>query len=233
MSGKTRLFVVLNAPRLRNWETVPTPLPNVNDVVFVERRHDVRIVARVPGTVLFANKYDDRGERRVFNCRAVNISTSAIAVVCATEVDVGERAILRLEQFGEFRGVVMRLLNGGFVLGVELSDAQRDALVVKIDGFEKIKNHDAPNRRGDIRFVPKDPQSRLIWANGITESCLIMDLSTSGAAVSAETVPEIGTVVALGSVIGRVVRIVPGGFAMQFIEKQSSDLVELLATQNN
>lgn len=205
-------------------------LQDLDDVIFVDRRQDVRAIVSIPGTLLLAGRHGTRGKRRAIGCSAVNISARAIAVACAVEVKLGERAVLRLEQFGEFRGVVMRLLKGGFVLDIMLSEAQRQALETRIEGFEKIKNHDAPDRRRNDRFIPKDPRSRLIWADGSTESCLILDLSIAGAAVSAKTVPEIGTVVALGSVIGRVVRPVSGGFAMQFIEKQFRDTVELLAT---
>jgi hypothetical protein len=204
-------------------------LQNVNDVTVVERR-EVRVIVSIPATLVLVGRRNARSERRVFDCRAVNMSASRIGVACIAEVEVGEHAILRLEQFGEFRGAVQRLLKGGFVLGIELSDAQREALEVKIEGFEKIKNHDAPDRRRNVRFIPKDARSRLVWADGSTEGCVILDLSVCGAAVLVDTVPEIGTVVALGCVIGRVVRHIRDGFAMQFIETQSSDTVESLAT---
>jgi hypothetical protein len=42
-------------------------------------------------------------------------------------------------------------------------------------------------------------------------------------------VPETGTVLAVGSVVGRVVRHFVGGFAVQFIERQSRETVEAMA----
>jgi hypothetical protein len=41
-------------------------------------------------------------------------------------------------------------------------------------------------------------------------------------------VPDIRAVLAVGSVVGRVVRHFVGGFAVQFIERQSRDTVEAL-----
>ena len=41
-----------------------------------------------------------------------------------------------------------------------------------------------------------------IVADGAIESCLVLDFSVSGAAVSANMVPRIGTVLAIGTVIG-------------------------------
>ena len=83
-----------------------------------------------------------------------------------------------------------------------------------------------PDQRADARFEPIKPYSRLILRDGTVMMCFVVDLSVSGAAVSAETVPEIGTVVAVGRVIGRVVRHFDGGFSVKFVELQSRESVE-------
>jgi hypothetical protein len=44
-------------------------------------------------------------------------------------------------------------------------------------------------------------------------------LSVAGAAIAAATAPEIGTVLNVGSVVGRVVHHFAGGFGVQFIER--------------
>jgi hypothetical protein len=51
-------------------------------------------------------------------------------------------------------------------------------------------------------------------------------MSVSGAAVSADIVPEIGMPLALGKVVGRVRRRFPEGFAIQFIETQDLETLE-------
>jgi hypothetical protein len=68
----------------------------------------------------------------------------------------------------------------------------------------------------------------LLFADGSAETCLVLDFSLTGAAISADTVPDIGTVLAVGSVVGRVVRYFAEGFAVHFIERQSRDTVEAL-----
>lgn len=55
-------------------------------------------------------------------------------------------------------------------------------------------------------------------ADGTTQACLVIDMSSSGAAVSAELQPQIGTPLAVGACIGRVVRLLPDGFAVKFVE---------------
>ena len=55
-------------------------------------------------------------------------------------------------------------------------------------------------------------------ADGTTQACLVIDMSPSGVAVSAQLQPQIGTPLAIGACIGRVVRLLPDGFAVKFVE---------------
>jgi hypothetical protein len=195
-----------------------------DDAAYGERRTEVRIAVSLPGTVAFIDRCDTGGKSLTLDCRAVNMSPSAIAVASALEVSVGERATLRLEQFGEFRGVVSRQLSGGFVLKIEQTADESEVLATRINWFDKIKNHDAPERRRARRVIPRNHHSQLTWQDGRIEPCLILDISTSGAAVSAQTLPEIGTALALGRLVGRVVRLFKGGFGIQFTEEVQRDV---------
>ena len=195
-----------------------------DDVAFAERRTEVRIAVSLPGTIVFVDRCVARGKSLTLDCRAVNISPSAIAVASILKVSVGERATLRLEQFGDFRGAVSRRLSGGFVLKIEQTAAESEALALRINGFDKIKNHDAPERRRARRVIPRNRHSLLTWPDGRIEACLILDISVSGAAVSAQTLPEIGTALALGRLAGRVVRLFKGGFGIQFTEEVQRDV---------
>lgn len=80
----------------------------------------------------------------------------------------------------------------------------------------------------DERTVPTNPYSKMILPDGRVASCFVLDLSVSGAAISADTVPEIGTVLAIGSFVGRIVRHFDSGFAVQFVERQNRDTVEAM-----
>jgi hypothetical protein len=57
-------------------------------------------------------------------------------------------------------------------------------------------------------------------ADGTIQRCFIIDMSVSGVAVSAEVQPPIGMPLAIGACIGRVVRLLPNGFAVKFVELQ-------------
>jgi len=201
-------------------------LTSPDEVVIVERRQSVRIICNVPGTCTLADHRNARGERRVMACRAVNVSEDALALVAPLSGRLGERVVATIEHLGRIKGTVARLLSGGFVMNIAATEEERARLGAKIDWLEQFKNFDVTDLRGDVRIVPKNPHSRLVFADGTVESCFVLDLSASGAAVAAETIPEVGTVLALAAIVGRVVRHFEGGFAVQFIQRQSANSVE-------
>lgn len=214
------------------------PLANTTseDVVIVDsrqdvdvtanRRHNTRIIISVPGTFMLADHRNACGERRIFPCRAVNISPQAIAFAAPVRGRIGERAFASVDRLGKFKGSVIRLLEGGFVMSIVATEAQRAKLGAKISWFDQYKNFDVEDQRADARFVPANPKSRIVFADARSEDCFVLDLSASGAAVSALTVPSIGTVLALATIVGRVVRHFDGGFAVQFIERQHPQHLE-------
>jgi hypothetical protein len=206
---------------------VPAVRARAENSLFVERRQDVRIVVSVPGSYELVDR--ESGERHSHPCRAVNISTRAIALTAPVSGRLGQRVIATIEQLGQFQGPIMRLLDGGFVMSIVMKDADRRTLNAKIAWLDRFKNFDVSEQRIDNRFIPADPNSRLIFADGSVEDCFILDLSRSGAAVAAQAVPDIGTVLALSSLVGRVVRHFDGGFAMQFVERQSEQEVQVKA----
>ena len=59
-------------------------------------------------------------------------------------------------------------------------------------------------------------------ADGSSIPCLVIDASMSGVAVSSELQPEIGTPLAVGSCVGRVVRHFHDGFAVRFVDPLAS-----------
>lgn len=199
------------------------------DVILVERRRDVRIIVSVPGRYWIP----DRGSKSDrFACRAINISVQAIAFAAPVRGAVGDWVKSEVEHFGRLEGPIQRLLDDrGFVMRIEATDGERRRLARSIDWFELHKNHEVGDRRTQARFVPDNPRSTLMFADGTLLECFILDLSVSGAAIAASTVPAMGTVLALGKLVGRVVRQFVGGFAIKFIEPQDRGTVEFLVSR--
>jgi hypothetical protein len=189
------------------------------DVAFVEQRRDSRIVVNIAAQFSLSDRRNGRGERRVFQCRAVYLSARAVGFVSAVTVKVGERVIAHIDPLGRIEGAVTCLLEGGFVMGIAAGERASAKLVDKIDWLEKHKNHDVADRRGDTRSVPTDLYSRVTLPDGSAETCAVIDISASGIALSGVTVPEVGTVLVIGKIVGHVVRHFDGGFAAQFIDQ--------------
>ncbi len=204
------------------------PLANAKseELVIVERRRQSRIIVSVPGTYMLADHRNARGERRTYPCRAVNLSPETIGLAAPVNGRLGERAFVTIDSIGKFKGSIIRVLDGGFVMSVVATDEERNKLAAKIDWFEQFKNFDVADQRADARFVPENPRSRIVFADARSEECFILDLSASGAAISAQTIPEIGSVLALATVVARVVRHFDGGFAVRFVEKQDIQRLE-------
>ena len=140
--------------------------------------------------------------------------------------DIGDQVLVKVDRLGDLRGLVAKRTRTGFVMEISATESERAQLKVKIDWFEKIKARKVVNKRRHDRFTPINPHSTLIFADGSTLRCFVVDMSSSGAAVSAKVIPAAGTPLALGTIVGRVVRHLPNGFAIRFVNPVDIKLLE-------
>ncbi len=205
-------------------------MPDVEplDLLVIDREDDKSIYVSLPGRYSLVESTTPRIESRQFACRAVNISSSTIALTAPVTARVGIRVIADIEQLGRVKGSIFRVFDLGFAMNIEAGEQERDVLATKIDWIERNKDFEIRDHRSHARFIPRRPLSMLTLSDGSKMPCFVIDISVTGAAISADFVPAVGTVLAVGSVVGRVVRFVPGGFAVQFIQLQERQEVELL-----
>ena len=86
--------------------------------------------------------------------------------------------------------------------------------------------------REHTRFHPPSSRTTLTLADGSMHGCFIIDLSLGGVAVSAEIQPPVGTPLAIGGCVGRVIRVFHNGFAVRFVETHRlSDLTRLISRE--
>jgi hypothetical protein len=211
---------------------MPALMDDVVEVSPFERRTDVRLIVNIPGRYMLSNKRNLKGDRCEFACRIVNVSLEAMALAAPVRGPIGERVIIYSEQLGRLHGPIVRLMKNGFVISVAASAQTREKLAAKLDWLAKQKNApDLPDSRRHKRVVPKNPMATILLADGSLTSCLVIDFSDSGAAVSADLYPEIGTPLAVGKMVGRVVRRFAEGFAIEFADKASlADIERRLAS---
>lgn len=198
----------------------------LEDVAVVERRREPRIIVSIAARYALTTRRDTRGNRREFSCRIVDISPSAMTLLVPVNGTVGERVIVHCDEFGKLEGTILRTLDRGFVVKMVATNEERNKFATKIDWYEKNKNHELPDSREHKRILPKDPRSVLVLADGTQLECFVIDMSISGVAVSADIKPAIGMPLAVGKVVGRVIRHLPEGFAVQFVQLQEFDCLE-------
>jgi len=143
---------------------------------------------------------------------------------------VGERVTSYFQDFGEFQCTISATLKAGFLMELDMTRARRAWMSEKLTWLEKKQRDDSVQElRRDARFVPQVSHTFLTLADGSIHPCFIIDVSTAGVAISCEYDPPVGTPLAVGACVGRVIRKFDNGFAVKFAEKQSrDDLVRLV-----
>jgi len=188
------------------------------DVTWLETDTDRRSYERIPvalfGRCLLPNKLE-------IPCQAINISPGDAAVIAGHVPHIGETVIIYLDHVGRIEGPVVRLFEGGFAMQIAGTLRKREKIASTI---EWLKNNDPMNphdEREHERLEPKNSNSVLELEDGRTYPIKIMDISLSGAAVSLEVRPAIGTRVWLSGMKAVVVRHFDEGIAIEFTAVQS------------
>ena len=180
---------------------------------FLRRSIDLRL----GGRYTLASRYDTVGHRREFACRTSRISPFQMFMSVPVLGPVGERVISYFGDFGSLDGWIVGLDEGGLLLNIELPRKRRERFTQQLTWLKKQQDDGALlDTRRQKRIVPQNPHSTLIFGDGKTLNCLVIDISPTGVAVSADAEPEIGTRLAVGQSVGTVVRRFPEGFAIEF-----------------
>jgi hypothetical protein len=183
----------------------------------------------VGGQYTLANWFDSHGKPRTFACRTSRISPFRMMVAVPVVGKVGDRITSYFSDFGKLDGLISDTVTGSFLLELAMTASMREKFANKLAWLDKKqKNPAIRDGRTHARIVPASPHSALTFADGSTRGCFIIDMSVSGAAISADVQPEIGMPLAVGACVGRVIRHLPDGFAVKFVEQQNRNDLERL-----
>lgn len=198
-----------------------------DDIIFVERHEDERNIAGMQGQYELKNWRDASGGRREFSCRVKKMSSGVIEIAGPVTGSIGEWVVVSFDRFGRFEGPIIRIVERGFAMRIVTTVDDRKKIESKIAWIEKKST----DKRQHERFVPRDPHSTLYLSDGNFMPCQIIDYSMSGAAVSADVSPELGTMLIVGKIIGQVIRQFPEGFAVEFYTLRNSRNIDELFTK--
>ena len=189
------------------------------------RQRAVNVV--VGGQYTLSNWLDPEGKPRSFACRTSRVSPFRMIVEVPVLGRIGDRIGTYFGDFGKLDGEISDTVSGSFLLELMLTRPQRQKMSDQLTWLEKKqKDPSIKDERRQARIVPATPHSVLTFADGAMKSCFVIDMSPSGAGVSADIKPEIGTPLAVGACVGRVVRHLQGGFGVKFVEEQGRDVLE-------
>ena len=182
----------------------------------------------LPGRYSLERAAREDGSPRVFSCRTHRISPSQLIVEAPVCGEVGERVKAWIEHFELVAGRVSKIGDRHFGIELELTRKAREVFANRILWVRDHVEEGVPDLRSGQRMPMPNMKPMIILGNGRVQDCFIIDASTTGAAISADIEIKIGTRLALGCVVGTVVRQLEAGFAMKFDDEQEPECLRRL-----
>jgi hypothetical protein len=176
----------------------------------LERRRHQRVKLRLAGRFM-------RSDRKEFDCESIDASPGGIAFSSEADVQTGERIVAYLNQIGRLEGRVARCFPGGFAIQMNLPPVKRDKFADQLTWLANRQELGLPEDRRHLRVAPRDRYTAVKLPNGREFSASLIDISMSGAALSLDFQPQIGSRVVVGSTPAQVVRHIDCGIAVEFL----------------
>ena len=181
-----------------------------------EKRRFQRVRVDVLGRYMLPNRHE-------YPCQVTDMSPGGARFVAPEAGEIGDRVIAYLDHIGRIEGEITRILDGGFAISIQATARKRDKLSAQLTWLANRQELGLPEDRRHDRLTPRNPFSEVVLPDGRKYRCKVVDLSLSGAGMTCEVKPAMGTKVQLGQMSGTVVRHFEEGFAIQF-----SDSIETI-----
>jgi hypothetical protein len=190
----------------------------------IDRRRHQRVSVNLLGRYMLA-------DRQEYPCQVTDISPGGAALVAPVVGIRGERVVCYLDHIGRIEGTIVRQLPVGFALQMTVPLIKREKLADQLTWLANRNDLGMPEDRRHERIAPKNPRSTLLAADGTYYPVRLIDISISGAAMTCDQRPPVGSAVTIGRTPARVVRVSPTGIAVEFARllpaEQFSDQIEI------
>jgi len=144
------------------------------------------------------------------------MSPGSAALISPVAGRVGERVVVYIDHIGRIEGEIVRTFDSGFAITINAPARKRDKLAAKLTWLANRHELSLPEDRRHDRIVPENPIATVTLPDERTLRCPIIDLSLSGAALSSDFKPPIGSPLNIGPLRATVVRHFEEGFAVEF-----------------
>jgi hypothetical protein len=180
----------------------------------VERRRHQRVKVALLGRYMLADK-------REFPCQTTDMSPGGVALFVPVKGELGSRVVVYVDQIGRIEGSIVRHLDRGFALSLNVPLIKREKLADQLTWLANRHILGLPEDRRHERVIPRNPRSTLRLEDGREYIVKLIDVSLSGVAIKADVQPPLGTFVTVGRTPGRVVRHFHGGIGVEFIRRMA------------
>ena len=187
------------------------------------RESDRRRYQRVKISLLGRCMFPDRLE---CPCQLIEVSPGDAVFVSPFCGEPGEKVIAYIDNIGRLEGVIVERVEHGFLMSISASQRKRDKLADTLTWLANRHVLNLAEDRRHLRRTPKRTDANIVFADGTAQTCRVIDMSLSGAAVATSIRPPLGSAVKLGRLGARVVRHFDDGIGIEFMRLMSDDAIE-------
>jgi prepilin-type processing-associated H-X9-DG protein len=184
-----------------------------------DRRRYQRVTISLLGRCMFP-------DRRECPCQLVEISPGDAVLVSPFCGEPGEKVIAYIDNIGRVEGTILERIEHGFLMSISASERKRDKLADTLTWLANRQVLNLAEDRRHLRRTPKRSDANVVFADGSAQTCRVIDMSLSGAALATTLRPPLGSAVKLGRLGARVVRHFDDGIGIEFMRLMSDDAIE-------
>ena len=178
-----------------------------------QRRHR-RIVISLPVRFMASDESEHRG-------LLFDMSPGGVSVTADVKPPMGSRAVLYIDDIGRVEGEVCRHHLYGFGVRLNVTQSRRDKIAERLT-FHANRHRLRDEDLREHERVESSQNSVCSMPDGTEVGCKVIDLSLTGAGIAIEPRPSVGSEIVIGRMHGRVVRHIPQGVAIRFLQAATS-----------
>lgn len=180
-----------------------------------QRRHQ-----RINQNLLGRFMLEDRHE---YPCQTKDISPGSVALITPVIGRIGERVVAYIDHIGRVEGKIVRIFSDGFAMTINATARKRDKLAAKLTWLANRHELNLPEDRRHDRIAPVTGTVPVHLPDGRDYTARVIDVSLSGAALTMEVQPPLGSPLNIGKLRASVVRHFDGGVAIEFASLQTRE----------
>ena len=184
-----------------------------------ERRRFQRVKLNLLGRCMFA-------DQRECPCQLTEISPGDAVFLSPFCGEMDNRVIAYIDEIGRLEGLMVDVNDTGFRMSIVASQRKRDKLADVLTWLANRHVLSLAEDRRHLRRTPRRTDATVIFPDGTTHQCRVMDMSLSGAALATNLRPPIGSPIRLGKLGARVVRHFEDGVGIEFMQIMSEAAIQ-------